>query len=144
MNIERTKTFDIQSLSLPTGFICSSLSFTSSVGFRLAACLLPDKFSRDSLFIHPPFSSGSARLHLLLFSFLFFLFLILQENLKADSVSSTSSPKASNQPDEPGGGKPNKTQQLKKVFKEYGAVGVSFHICISLMSLGMFYLLISR
>uniref|UniRef100_A0A3B5M4U3 Family with sequence similarity 210 member B n=1 Tax=Xiphophorus couchianus TaxID=32473 RepID=A0A3B5M4U3_9TELE len=39
--------------------------------------------------------------------------------------------------------KPNKTQQLKKVFKEYGAVGVSFHIGISLMSLGMFYLLIS-
>lgn len=46
--------------------------------------------------------------------------------------------------EEPEGAKPNKTQQLKKVFKEYGAVGVSFHICISLMSLGMFYLLISR
>lgn len=45
---------------------------------------------------------------------------------------------------EPEGGKPNKTQQLKKVFKEYGAVGVSFHIGISLMSLGMFYLLLSR
>ncbi|KAL6112244.1 fam210b [Pungitius sinensis] len=44
---------------------------------------------------------------------------------------------------EPEGGKPSKTQQLKKVFKEYGAVGVSFHIGISLMSLGMFYLLIS-
>lgn len=44
---------------------------------------------------------------------------------------------------DPEGGKPNKTQQLKKVFKEYGAVGVSFHICISLMSLGMFYLLVS-
>ncbi|XP_056885510.1 protein FAM210B, mitochondrial isoform X2 [Takifugu flavidus] len=41
------------------------------------------------------------------------------------------------------GAKLNKTQQLKKVFKEYGAVGVCFHICISLMSLGMFYLLIS-
>ncbi|KAM9813234.1 protein FAM210B, mitochondrial [Neosynchiropus ocellatus] len=39
--------------------------------------------------------------------------------------------------------KPSKAQQLKTVFKEYGAVGVSFHICISLMSLGMFYLLIS-
>lgn len=45
---------------------------------------------------------------------------------------------------EPEGGKPNKTQQLKKVFKEYGAVGVCFHIGISLMSLGMFYLLLSR
>ncbi|XP_041836890.1 protein FAM210B, mitochondrial [Melanotaenia boesemani] len=44
---------------------------------------------------------------------------------------------------EPEGVKLNKTQQLKKVFKEYGAVGVSFHIGISLMSLGMFYLLIS-
>lgn len=44
---------------------------------------------------------------------------------------------------EPEGGKPNKTQQLKKVFKEYGAVGVCFHIGISLMSLGMFYLLVS-
>lgn len=44
---------------------------------------------------------------------------------------------------EPEGGKPSKTQQLKKVFKEYGAVGVCFHICISLMSLGTFYLLVS-
>ncbi|XP_077582834.1 protein FAM210B, mitochondrial [Stigmatopora nigra] len=44
---------------------------------------------------------------------------------------------------EPEGDKPNKTQQLKKVFKEYGAVGVTFHVGISLMSLGMFYLLIS-
>ncbi|XP_072322129.1 protein FAM210B, mitochondrial [Eucyclogobius newberryi] len=43
----------------------------------------------------------------------------------------------------PEGEKPNKTQQLKKVFREYGAVGVSFHICMSLMSLGMFYLLVS-
>ncbi|MGH0180536.1 UNVERIFIED_CONTAM: hypothetical protein FKN15_004533, partial [Acipenser sinensis] len=40
--------------------------------------------------------------------------------------------------------KPNKSQQLKKVFKEYGAVGVSFHIGISLMSLGIVYLAISR
>ncbi|KTG05262.1 hypothetical protein cypCar_00038296 [Cyprinus carpio] len=39
--------------------------------------------------------------------------------------------------------KPSKTQQLRKVFKEYGAVGVSFHIGISLISLGMFYLAVS-
>ncbi|XP_038225443.1 protein FAM210B, mitochondrial [Dermochelys coriacea] len=39
--------------------------------------------------------------------------------------------------------KPNKSQQLKKVFKEYGAVGVSFHIGISLTSLGIFYLAVS-
>ncbi|XP_008283521.1 protein FAM210B, mitochondrial [Stegastes partitus] len=57
---------------------------------------------------------------------------------------STTSPTEKSPGDmEPEGGKPTKTQQLKKVFKEYGAVGVSFHIGISLMSLGMFYLLIS-
>ncbi|XP_030230914.1 protein FAM210B, mitochondrial isoform X4 [Gadus morhua] len=44
---------------------------------------------------------------------------------------------------EPEPDRPSKAQQLKKVFKEYGAVGVSFHVCISLMSLGMFYLLVS-
>ncbi|XP_036427329.1 protein FAM210B, mitochondrial [Colossoma macropomum] len=37
----------------------------------------------------------------------------------------------------------SKTMQLKKVFKEYGAVGVSFHIGISLISLGIFYLAVS-
>ncbi|KAM8916052.1 protein FAM210B, mitochondrial [Spinachia spinachia] len=59
--------------------------------------------------------------------------------------ASPTPPSASTLPgeSEPEGGKPSKTQQLKKVFKEYGAVGVSFHIGISLMSLGMFYLLIS-
>ncbi|XP_031707157.1 protein FAM210B, mitochondrial [Anarrhichthys ocellatus] len=65
-----------------------------------------------------------------------------EKNLKEASSTSLSTAKASGEP-EPEGGKPNKTQQLKKVFKEYGAVGVSFHIVISLMSLGMFYLLIS-
>uniref|UniRef100_A0AAZ3PHZ0 DUF1279 domain-containing protein n=3 Tax=Oncorhynchus TaxID=8016 RepID=A0AAZ3PHZ0_ONCTS len=44
---------------------------------------------------------------------------------------------------EPEEDNPSKTQQLKKIFKEYGAVGVSFHICMSLMSLGMFYLAVS-
>lgn len=38
----------------------------------------------------------------------------------------------------------NKSQQLKRVFKEYGAVGVVFHIGISLTSLGIFYLAVSR
>ncbi|XP_068568494.1 protein FAM210B, mitochondrial [Cebidichthys violaceus] len=65
-----------------------------------------------------------------------------EQNLKEASSPSSSTAKAPGEP-EPEGGKPNKTQQLKKVFKEYGAVGVSFHIGISLMSLGMFYLLIS-
>ncbi|XP_078275106.1 protein FAM210B, mitochondrial isoform X2 [Rhinoraja longicauda] len=37
----------------------------------------------------------------------------------------------------------NKSQQLKQVFKEYGAVGVVFHIGISLTSLGIFYLAVS-
>ncbi|NWZ37482.1 F210B protein, partial [Brachypodius atriceps] len=36
-----------------------------------------------------------------------------------------------------------KSQQLKQVFKEYGAIGVSFHIGISLVSLGIFYLAVS-
>lgn len=44
---------------------------------------------------------------------------------------------------QPEDGKPSKTQQLKKVFKEYGAVGVSFHVGISLISLGIFYLAVS-
>ncbi|KAG7267095.1 hypothetical protein CRUP_011201 [Coryphaenoides rupestris] len=57
------------------------------------------------------------------------------------SSSSSSSPSSSSAG--PEGGGPSKAQQLKKVFKEYGAVGVSFHICMSLMSLGMFYLLVS-
>uniref|UniRef100_A0A8C3W296 Family with sequence similarity 210 member B n=1 Tax=Catagonus wagneri TaxID=51154 RepID=A0A8C3W296_9CETA len=39
--------------------------------------------------------------------------------------------------------KQSKSQQLKKVFKEYGAVGVSVHIGISLISLGMFYMVVS-
>uniref|UniRef100_A0A3Q2QSY1 Family with sequence similarity 210 member B n=1 Tax=Fundulus heteroclitus TaxID=8078 RepID=A0A3Q2QSY1_FUNHE len=63
------------------------------------------------------------------------------DHQEASSASSTEK-NPGNTP-EPEGGKPNKTQQLKKIFKEYGAVGVSFHIGISLMSLGMFYLLIS-
>uniref|UniRef100_A0A8B9CIW9 DUF1279 domain-containing protein n=1 Tax=Anser brachyrhynchus TaxID=132585 RepID=A0A8B9CIW9_9AVES len=37
----------------------------------------------------------------------------------------------------------NKSQQLKKVFEECGAVGVSFHVGISLVSLGIFYLAVS-
>ncbi|XP_062960754.1 protein FAM210B, mitochondrial [Cynocephalus volans] len=39
--------------------------------------------------------------------------------------------------------KPSKSQQLKKVFQEYGAVGVSLHIGISLISLGIFYMVVS-
>ena len=41
-------------------------------------------------------------------------------------------------------GKLSKSQQLKKVFQEYGAVGVSLHIGISLVSLGIFYTVVSR
>ncbi|XP_063281762.1 protein FAM210B, mitochondrial isoform X3 [Pelobates fuscus] len=37
----------------------------------------------------------------------------------------------------------SKTQQLKKVFKEYGAVAVAFHVGISLVSLGICYVLVS-
>ncbi|XP_018425619.1 PREDICTED: protein FAM210B, partial [Nanorana parkeri] len=42
-----------------------------------------------------------------------------------------------------GAEKPNKTQQLKRVFKEYGGVAVTFHVGISLVSLGIFYTLVS-
>lgn len=63
---------------------------------------------------------------------------LLKEASGASSSAATAPGEA-----EPVGEKPSKNQQLKKVFKEYGAVGVSFHIGISLMSLGMFYLLIS-
>ncbi|KAK2861879.1 hypothetical protein Q5P01_001412 [Channa striata] len=65
-----------------------------------------------------------------------------RQNVKEASATSSATEKLPGEPD-PEGGKPNKTQQLKKVFKEYGAVGVSFHIGISLISLGMFYLLVS-
>uniref|UniRef100_A0A8C6RWI6 Family with sequence similarity 210, member B n=2 Tax=Nannospalax galili TaxID=1026970 RepID=A0A8C6RWI6_NANGA len=37
----------------------------------------------------------------------------------------------------------SRSQQLKKVFQEYGAVGVSLHIGISLVSLGIFYTVVS-
>lgn len=67
--------------------------------------------------------------------FCFFFYLHEKQNLMEASAKTSEKPE---------GAKLTKTQQLKKVFKEYGAVGVSFHICISLMSLGMFYLLISR
>ncbi|XP_003787760.1 protein FAM210B, mitochondrial [Otolemur garnettii] len=39
--------------------------------------------------------------------------------------------------------KQSKSQQLKKIFQEYGAVGVSVHIGISLISLGIFYMVVS-
>ncbi|XP_028853226.1 protein FAM210B, mitochondrial [Denticeps clupeoides] len=61
----------------------------------------------------------------------------------AQDLTSADTPKKSSQDSEPQHGKPTKAQQLKKVFKEYGAVGVSFHVGISLMSLGMFYLAVS-
>ncbi|KAM4622699.1 protein FAM210B, mitochondrial [Discoglossus pictus] len=57
--------------------------------------------------------------------------------------SSDSTGKATSDPPNDNGKKPNKTQQLKKVFKEYGAVAVSFHVGISLVSLGIFYVIVS-
>ncbi|XP_036085146.1 protein FAM210B, mitochondrial isoform X2 [Rousettus aegyptiacus] len=39
--------------------------------------------------------------------------------------------------------KQSKSQQLKKIFQEYGAVGVVLHIGISLVSLGIFYAVVS-
>ncbi|XP_051996213.1 protein FAM210A-like [Xyrauchen texanus] len=60
--------------------------------------------------------------------------------IKTEALSSGSS--AQGVPAE-SDGNPSKTQQLRKVFKEYGAVGVSFHVGISLISLGIFYLAVS-
>ncbi|CAH6776721.1 protein FAM210B, mitochondrial [Phodopus roborovskii] len=54
-----------------------------------------------------------------------------------------------NRVSEPGGSansmekKLSKSQQLKVVFQEYGAVGVSLHIGVSLVSLGIFYTVVS-
>ncbi|XP_043088085.1 protein FAM210B, mitochondrial isoform X2 [Puntigrus tetrazona] len=59
-------------------------------------------------------------------------------DVQTDQVSSASGAEGQRSEE-----KPSKTQQLKKVFKEYGAVGVSFHIGISLISLGTFYLAVS-
>lgn len=73
---------------------------------------------------------------------LHFILQFVQELQEASATTNTE--KSPEDKPEPQEGKLNKTQQLKKVFKEYGAVGVSFHIGISLVSLGMFYLLISR
>ncbi|XP_004586155.2 protein FAM210B, mitochondrial [Ochotona princeps] len=42
-----------------------------------------------------------------------------------------------------GESKQTKAQQLKKIFQEYGAVAVSLHIGISLISLGLFYMVVS-
>ncbi|XP_023392383.1 protein FAM210B, mitochondrial [Pteropus vampyrus] len=39
--------------------------------------------------------------------------------------------------------KQSKSQQLKKVFQEYGAVGVALHVGMSLVSLGIFYTVVS-
>uniref|UniRef100_A0A8C9QCW5 Family with sequence similarity 210 member B n=1 Tax=Spermophilus dauricus TaxID=99837 RepID=A0A8C9QCW5_SPEDA len=40
-------------------------------------------------------------------------------------------------------GKQSKSQQLKKVFQEYGIIGISLHIGISLISVGLFYMVVS-
>ncbi|XP_032074352.1 protein FAM210B, mitochondrial [Thamnophis elegans] len=63
-------------------------------------------------------------------------------NLAPPQTTGTS-PENPTDPSQENGKKPNKSHQLKKIFKEYGAVGVTFHIGISLVSLGMFYLIVS-
>ncbi|XP_026553254.1 protein FAM210B, mitochondrial isoform X1 [Pseudonaja textilis] len=63
-------------------------------------------------------------------------------NLAPPKTTGTS-PENRTDPNQENGKKPNKSHQLKKIFKEYGAVGVTFHIGISLVSLGMFYLVVS-
>lgn len=68
------------------------------------------------------------------------LSLLLTSNIQTTGTS----PENLTDPSQENGKKPNKSHQLKKIFKEYGAVGVTFHIGISLVSLGMFYLIVSR
>ncbi|KAM3839603.1 protein FAM210B, mitochondrial [Vipera latastei] len=65
-----------------------------------------------------------------------------RSNLAPPKTPGTSSENLTD-PSQENGKKPNKSHQLKKIFKEYGAVGVTFHIGISLISLGMFYLVVS-
>lgn len=61
---------------------------------------------------------------------------------------STSSSSSSNIPPPEGGAEPpgqlTQRQKLKRAVKEYGSTVVVFHVTISLMSLGFFYLLVSR
>ncbi|XP_027476882.1 protein FAM210B, mitochondrial isoform X2 [Zalophus californianus] len=54
-------------------------------------------------------------------------------------ISETPAPPVSSTGEE----KQSKSQQLRKIFQEYGAVGVSLHIGISLISLGIFYMVVS-
>lgn len=69
--------------------------------------------------------------------------------LRSPHVTSKMAWQAPNRTTDPGSGatstekKLSKSQQLKKVFQEYGAVGVSLHIGISLVSLGIFYTIVS-
>jgi len=35
-------------------------------------------------------------------------------------------------------------QRLRKIFAEYGSIAVSFHVCISLTSLGICYCAVKR
>ncbi|KAM9296532.1 protein FAM210B, mitochondrial [Gastrophryne carolinensis] len=74
------------------------------------------------------------------------IFLRLRGGLPARQLSQSVGDRKQNgdcSPADGGGDKPSKTQQLKRVFKEYGAVAVTFHVAISLTSLGFFYLLVS-
>ncbi|XP_033154197.1 uncharacterized protein LOC117137078 isoform X1 [Drosophila mauritiana] len=56
---------------------------------------------------------------------------------------STQSPMRNSSTNTSTGAKLSKSEQLKKAFKEYGAPIVAFHVGISLISLGGFYVLVS-
>lgn len=107
-------------------------SWQASSLFCLAATVfvVASYSNRDGIRVRPPVSFCASH--------------VFVQDVQTLKEASTTSSEKSLEDREPEGGKPNKTQQLKKVFKEYGAVGVSFHIGISLMSLGMFYMLVSR
>jgi len=40
--------------------------------------------------------------------------------------------------------KPSQTERLKRAMKEYGAIVIVFHTCISLFTLGVSYTAVSR
>ncbi|XP_069808916.1 protein FAM210B, mitochondrial [Dendropsophus ebraccatus] len=63
--------------------------------------------------------------------------------MSARTYSSQVTPDPSGVSSDSDGQKPSRTQQLKRVFKEYGGVAVAFHVGISLVSLGLFYALVS-
>ncbi|XP_044317412.1 uncharacterized protein LOC108043140 isoform X2 [Drosophila rhopaloa] len=65
------------------------------------------------------------------------------QSTSQSSATKSSAPSKSVSTETSGGEKFNKKEQLKRAFKEYGVSIVAFHVGISLISLGGFYVLVS-